>query len=491
MCVTCTARLPVPAGLLILLTTVAIHGMEGLDPDMGSLGDGLDEATALGELGPVMLFPKTQLAEAATDMARATESAEARSVARCTKCSIASGCPTGMTCGKCSSHTRSCSVCAAGKSSPEQYAKCSNCPAGRSSAKGSGSCDFCPPGYAAKPGSPACSICQGGSFSTKGAAACTACPQGSASHRGASKCGKCIAGTYTSKLKPGICEHCPPGKFSGAIGATGCQSCQPGRASDQHGAASPNACKSCRPGRSAQGGTGKCELCAAGSYSGEPRAVSCSSCPYGRATGKDGGATSRAACLQCPANHFSGPAPSKGCQECPRGKFAKEASKEASDCFKADCKCPHGVPAHGTNCPGDGQQGCHSCVKGFHLQGKMCVRNQCVCPGFGGVGASGIRCPKHGGEACASCAKGWHLATLGSVGSCVANARPKPSPAVQNVCLCPGGVVAKGACPVNNGFKCLKCNTGYRMTNEKICKRNQCVCSNGTPSSSCNVSSQS
>lgn len=134
----------------------------------------------------------------------------------------------------------------------------------------------------------------------------------------------CNAGQY---LSSGYCYLCAPGTYSASPGALSCSACPVGSFNPDSGATS---CGSllCPAGTYSPAGSPVCITCLAGSYSGVSSA-SCTPCTEGHY------ATTGSSCMQCQSGSYSNSAGSASCKQCPLGYFSGPAASSCTACDSA------------------------------------------------------------------------------------------------------------------------------------------------------------
>merc|ERR1711963_649006 len=123
---------------------------------------------------------------------------------------------------------------------------------------------------------------------------------------------------------------------------------------------------------------------------------------------------------------------------------------------------------------------------------NICEERVCEC--VGGVAAKGLACPAKGEKMCATCDKGYHGSCTKAQKKALFNKTNKKwrfkhyadkvvGDCLENVCLCPTGVAARGAdCPNHGDKKCKECNDGYDFDPvDCTCTERVCKCENGIP----------
>ncbi|XP_063673898.1 uncharacterized protein LOC134811103 isoform X2 [Bolinopsis microptera] len=183
------------------------------------------------------------------------------------------------------------------------------------------------------------------------------------------KCTECFPGTHSASVNSEQCSVCHPGYFAEMFSMSSCEQCSKGTSSNI-------------TGRSTE-----CDQCVLGSYSSEPGAKQCVTCPAGSITDK---ATGAKTCTPCEAGTFS-PGETTVCRNCPDNSVSPNTGTvECEQCIygaltATHCTCVAGtqrvsettceVCKEGTYTPRDNMIECLECA------GKVTETHKCECPG--------------------------------------------------------------------------------------------------------------
>ena len=154
-----------------------------------------------------------------------------------------------------------------------------------------------------------------------GARVCVDCAAGQVSTSAGATCTACGAGKYANFDKT-ACVLCPKGKFSSTIGANDhltCQNCSAGRYSSAEGVADVSGCNACSPGKFSKDHgnieADKCRDCPMNYFQRQEAQTTCTVCPAGATTDKNGSSE----CTRCDLGRF---AADGTCRACDPGRFA-------------------------------------------------------------------------------------------------------------------------------------------------------------------------
>lgn len=181
------------------------------------------------------------------------------------------------------------------------------------------------------------------------------------------------------------------------------------------------------------------------------------------------------------------------CTKCKNGYHMEDLEGNELDdgeygiCVINKCNCQDdngkqvGIAKSGKKCKKHGSNQCDSCFNYYHLEGKKCVSNECVCKVESDGVPRGIgECWKHGANECARCNdNGYHVPDKDKLEQSPVNCVPKK-------CFCNNGIAVDGECAVDGGHQCKVCDEFYHLEGNK-CRPNICVCRSIDPSCGCEV----
>ena len=296
----------------------------------------------------------------------------------CIPCGEGTFCPVGAA---------EATACAPGTYNDEaQQPTCKRCAAGTyQESEGQTACQACEAGYYCKEGAAAALPCPGGTAKPSGfpgsmtsKSQCVVCPAGTACSVGTNEPAPCLPGSYGDTAGKEKCDLCAAGKFTGTTRQTQCDDCTPGSLCVE-GSSAPQPCPGGRHANQTvlypDGGdtiTGflssldQCVVCPAGTACsvGTNEPAPCLPGSYGDTAGKE-------KCDLCAAGKFTGTTRQTQCDDCTPGSLCVEGSS-------APQPCPGGRHANQTVLYPDG---------GDTITGFLSSLDQCVvCP-------AGTACP--------------------------------------------------------------------------------------------------
>jgi len=303
-----------------------------------------------------------------------------------------------------------------------------------------------------------CIPCSPGQFNDQpGRGACNPCPGGTYSEDvGATRCTDCSAGGYCPEAEGGafsrlVYKYCPRGTWNNQRGSSSnasCTSCPIGKASTREGANGASTCQLCRTGTVAPvDGMAECSFCSPGKYQDSEGATGCEVCEGGSYCQK--GAAAPLPCRQGRYSNATNLTSPEECTPTSPGFYAPTGSVEQIEC------------SAGTMASIASQGKCSTCAPGKYQDDKGAIECK-LCPeGYScSEGASTpLSCTtgkhqRHAGQsACDDCTSG-HACPVASVNQ---TACPPGSYSADWTCeLCPGGKYQ----PNSTATSCEPCPKG-------------------------------